>query len=319
MEPDAMVDFLIENKSCTRCLSWLHMKAECPFENIVCTIKESGVPCAKPHSFKLHKSKRQAVINNVMSSGPDTDDILAPFVEVNIKGHKLITLLDPGSNTSIITHSAARKVGAKSRFVKERVKLAGKPEEVQHTCLYTFNCKVDGKMRTIRALGMSEITDAYGPESIEAAYQLFPQYHAPQLDRPTGDKVDLLIGLDYNEFLASGGQGDDCVDSLRVMDTPLSPSGKVLTGHHPSIRTGGSRFSPSAINFRKAVFLDSQDFSSSGPRVVNLVRCLAYTAEMVETDPGILEMEAFPEGDFLASEQIGVSKRGLRVLGPAAQ
>ena len=182
----------------------------------------------------------------------------------------------------------------------------GCPEEVQDISLYTFNWRIDGRMRTIRALGISEKTDAYGPVSVEPAYDLFPQYTAPKLDRPTGDKVDLLIGLDYNEFLASGGQGDDQVDSLQVMDTPLSASGKVLTGHHPSIRARGSKFSASAVNFRKAVILDSQDFSSSGTRAVNLVRCLAYTAEMVETDPDILEMEALPEGDFLALEQIGV-------------
>ena len=203
---------------------------------------------------------------------------MAPFVEANIGGHKLITLLDPGSNTSIITHKAAKKVGAKSRFVREWVKLAGKPEETQETCIYTFKWKFGGKVRTIRALVMSDITDAYGPESIEPAYDLFPQYKAPQLNRPKGDKVHLLIGLDYNEYLASGGQGDDHIDSLRVMDTPLSASGKVLTGHHPSIRGRGSIFSSSAVAFRKAVFIDSKEFSPQSTRSINLVTCHAHSS-----------------------------------------
>ena len=82
---------------------------------------------------------------------------------------------------------------------------------------------------------MCEVTDTYGPEDITMAYELFPQYSPPQLDRPQGTKVDLLIGLDQNDLLGSGGQGEDQVGNLRVMSTPLS-SGFVLTGHHPAIR-----------------------------------------------------------------------------------
>ena len=304
--PDQMVDFLTSNSSCTRCLSWLHVRADCPYDNFTCSVKEGGSVCGRDHNRLLHKSKKPAIINHTRTSAPEGDDILAPIVEVDLKGHKMVALLDPGSNTTIITHEAARKVKAKSKFVRERVKLAGRPEEIQETCLYTFSWKVAGKMTTIQALGMAEITDTYGPENVDSAYNIFPQYTKPQLDRPVGNKVDILIGLDNNQFLASGGQGEDQADNLCVMDTPLSASGKVLTGHHPSIRGGGPHLAPSAVAFRKAVFLDSANLTSSGTRSVNLIRCHALTAEMVETDPGIMEMEAIPDGDFLASEQIGV-------------
>ena len=78
MDPDKMVDFLTEHQSCTCCLSWLHAKSNCPYENIVCTMKESVTPCGKPHNYKLHKSKRPVIINHVRTTAPEGDDILAP-------------------------------------------------------------------------------------------------------------------------------------------------------------------------------------------------------------------------------------------------
>ena len=171
------------------------------------------------------------------------------------------------------------------------MKLAGKPEETQDTCLYSFTWDINGKKRTVQALGMCEVTDTYGPEDITYAYELFPQYSPPQLDRPQGSKVDLLIGLDNNDLLACGGQGEDQVDSLRVMRTPLS-TGFVLTGHHPAIRGRGHQFSASAVALRQAIFLDTADYTPSGARVINMVRCHQATSSLLETEPGILEMEA---------------------------
>ena len=141
---------------------------------------------------------------------------------------------------------------------------------------------------------------------MDEAYNIFLQYSKPQLDCPSRAKVDILVGLDNNQFLASGGQGKDQVNNLRVMDTPVTPSGKVLTGHHPTIKGGQPGLAASVIAFRKAVFLDSSTLTSTGSRSVNLVRCHVLTSEMVETDPGILEMEADPDGDFITGEQIGV-------------
>ena len=221
------------------------------------------------------------------------------MVQVNIAGNDMIALLDPGSNTTILTHDAARKIPkAKSRFARERVKLAGNPEEEQETCIYTFPWVIQGKTRMIQALVMDQITDTYGPVDINPAYELFPQYSPPELDRPQGCKVDILIGLDYNDLLAAGGQGQDQVDNLRVMSTPL-------TGHHPSIRGTGPRLSEAAMIHSKAVFLDSRDLTLRGTRSVNMVRCNAVSTAIVETDTSIMEVEAEPEGNILASEQGG--------------
>ena len=303
--PDQMVDFVLEKDACTRCLSWVHVRADCPYDKMKCPVKHNDTLCGRPHHKLLHKSKRPAIVNLARTSIPDGDDILAPIVEVIIGGKKLIAMLDSGSNTSIIRHDAAASVHARAKFVRERVKLAGKPEEIQDTCLYTIPWTINGKQRTLRALGMCEVTDTYGPEDIAKAYELFPQYSPPELDRPQGTKVDLIIGLDNNDLLASGGQGDDQVGNLKVMSTPLS-TGRVLTGHHPDIRGRGPQFSASAVASRKAMFVDSHDLAQPGRRSINAVRCHAVASSLLETEPGILEMEAEPEGEFLASEQIGV-------------
>ena len=160
--PDQMVDFVLEKNACTRCLSWMHVRADCPSERMACPVKHDDTVCGRPHHKLLHKSKRPAIVNCARTS-LDGDDILAPLLQVNINGVDLIAMLDPGSNTTIVRHDAAAKLKAKSRFVQERVKLAGKPEETQDTCLYTFNWDINGNNRTIQALGMCEVTDTYGP------------------------------------------------------------------------------------------------------------------------------------------------------------
>ncbi len=101
-----MVDFLQEKNACTWCLSWLHVRADCPYDNFTCPVKENGSICGKHHNKLLHKSRRPVIINNAFTSVPEGDDILAPIV----KDQKMIALLDPRSNTTIITHSTAKKV-----------------------------------------------------------------------------------------------------------------------------------------------------------------------------------------------------------------
>ena len=167
--PDQMVDFLKLKDACTRCLSWLHTRQSCPYDYLTCNQKDNGEVCGKDHSRLLHKSKKPIIVNHAKTGTPDSDDILAPIVSVVICGIRFVALLDPGSSSTIITHAAARRIRAKSRFVKERIKLPGREEEELETCLYTFNWTVAGQTYPINEIGMTEITDNYGPVSVDEA------------------------------------------------------------------------------------------------------------------------------------------------------
>lgn len=307
----------VEKGVCLKCLSWRHKREGCPFTKFKCSYKakDSDAICGKPHHRALHHCGDATVLAAARvksTSDPRPDDILPAVVEVELKpGHKMLALLDPGSNSSLITHNAAKQLHLQGKFCVERVQLAGREEELQETAYYTCNWEVNGKSRVARFLGMNSITDMYGPQDVSAAYTLFPQYEDGELDRPEGDTIDILLGLDQADLLPGGGLGDDQVGNLRVMTTPLG-SGRVLMGHHPSLATTGYKFSGKALSARHTTFLDRATGSGfSAPRSVNFRRCFQLRSL---PEPGDLidlpeDGEDSPEDepqDFIEAEQLGV-------------
>ena len=240
----------VQKKICVRCLSWLHQRDSCPYEHYVCGYKTDGEKCGKPHHRLLHKCGDPKIINLVHSDHPATYDILPAVVEIEPKpGVKLLALLDPGSNSSLMTFNGTRKCKLKGSACVEYVKVAGHDVEERDTFSYNLLLEVDGKMRNVLCMGIQTITVNYGPENVDEAYKLFPQYTNGELDRPQGDAIDVLIGLDQADLLPRGGLDDDACGQLLVMSTLLSKTGKVLMGHHPNLAISKAyRFTPAAIN-----------------------------------------------------------------------
>ena len=60
--------------------------------------------------------------------------------------------------------------------------------------------KRDGEKVVLRAMGVDEISSVIEPVNVEPALEVFPQIRDLQkIKRPSG-KVDLLIGLNYQEI-----------------------------------------------------------------------------------------------------------------------
>ena len=304
----------VQKKICVRCLSWLHQRDSCPYEHYVCGYKTDGEKCGKPHHRQLHKCGDPKIINLVHSDHPATYDILPAVVEIEPKpGVKLLALLDPGSNSSLITFNGTRKCKLKGSACVEYVKVAGHDVEERDTFSYNLPLEVDGKMRNVLCMGIQTITENYGPENIEEAYKLFPQYTNGELNRPLGDAIDVLIGLDQADLLPRGGLDDDACGQLLVMSTPLSKTGKVLMGHHPNLAISKAyRFTPAAINAMKTEFIDRKGSSSfSAPKSINFRRCnnLSTIPNPDVQDLAQLEdVEPLPgqPQDFILAEQLGV-------------
>ena len=304
----------LQKKICVRCLSWLHQRESCPYEHYVCGIKTDGEKCGKPHHRLLHKCGDPKIINLVHTDHPATYDILPAVVEIEPKpGVKLLALLDPGSNSSLITFNATRKLRLKGSACLEYVKVAGHDVEERDTFSYNLPLEVDGKMRNVLCMGIQTITDVYGPENVDEAYKLFPQYTDGELDRPQGDAIDVLIGLDQADLLPRGGLDEDACGQLLVMSTPLSPSGKVLMGHHPNLAISKSyKFTPAAINAMKTEFIDRKGSSSfSAPKSIHFRKCSNLSTipdPQVEDLNQLDDVEPLPEEpqDFILAEQLGV-------------
>ena len=61
----------------------------------------------------------------------------------------------------------------------------------------------------------------------------------------------MLIGLDHNDLLPSGGKGKDMVGKLKLMSIPFG-TGFVLKGRHPAIQGTPIVFSEEASKWREA-------------------------------------------------------------------
>ena len=301
-------------KICTRCLSWLHTRDSCPYDSYVSTVKVDDQKCGKAHHRLLHKCGDPAVINLIHSDQPETSDILPAVVSIEVKpGVTLLALLDPGSNSSLITFRGTRKCKLKGTACVESVKVAGHEVEERETFSYNLNLSVNGESRVIRCMGIQSITENYGPENVEGAYKLFPQYKNGELDRPKGTHIDLLIGLDQADLLPRGGLDCDASGKLMVMSTPLSSSGKVLMGHHPAVAISRSyKLTPAAINAMNTQFVDRKGSSSfSAPHSIQFRQCHQLSTvpnpevrDLAELD----DIQPLPEdpADFIQAEQLGV-------------
>ena len=302
----------IDKEICLKCLSWLHKRGSCPYSYLKCTYKDGDDVCGKPHHKTLHRCgdpKVLAVARVSKAGEPRPYDILPAVVEVEPKpGLKMLATLDPGSNSSIMTHRGARKLNLKGKFCLERVQLCGKEEETQETCSYTLKWDIKSKTRLVKFLGMDSITDLYGPGDVNKAYAFFPQYQNGELDRPQGSRIDMLLGLDQAHLMPGGGLGEDQVDSLRVMTTPLG-TGRVLIGHHPNLAVSEYRLTPQVINARQTKYLDrATSVSHNMPKVINVRHCKSCCV------PDLIDLTDLPKD--IEEQETGPQNPGL-TLAPA--
>ena len=234
------VNFLVEKKCCIRCLDWTHTRDDCSIEpsKFKCTFKDSNdSPCGKDHHRMIHSSSNPAInlfslsINSTMI---DSNPVLMMVVTVPISNTvSTVVLMDGGSNCSLITHALAEKLGLVGRFTTELVELAGEEPEWRETKYYILKLPLpDGGSRKMKLLGLERITSNDEPADVTPAYSLFPKAAAGSLDRPRGD-VGILLGLDQNDLLPTGGSGENMVGRLRLMNTPW---GDIICGHHPKIK-----------------------------------------------------------------------------------
>ena len=115
---------------------------------------------------------------------------------------------------------------------------------------------------------------------MDAAYKVFPHIPKGALERPSLE-TGLLIGQDHVELLACGGQDENQVGGLRVMNTMFG-SGFVLGGWHDDIKgitpqlteeakqITSMRFAKTYIN-GKVIAKDVLDVPDAAPRNRNTI------------------------------------------------
>ena len=225
MSDEEKVDQLKKNGACYRCLKGGHLARDCS-STAKCTTLVNGSPCDKTHHPLLHA----AHINGVTFHQIGADPNKTLFMICSVKSHhnRLTAILDPCSNLTVITNTAARKLNLKGTYCKVTVTKVGNTVLTQHSKEYQLPIHdKHGTLWTVKAYGIDEITRDIKKVDISVAIELFPDFHLSP-SRPHG-KVEVLIGLNCCKLLPSIAAE---VDNLQLMDGLL---GYCLRGSHPSL------------------------------------------------------------------------------------
>ena len=264
LKVDDRVKEFKKHKLCRRCLSWSHQVDNCTLDTakVFCKKKDDNgdLMCKQDHATLLCGSGIS--LNHITipkksfkSSGKPalkTDVMLAIILFPINNATRVVTLLDNGSNSSLITHRLAKKLGLKGYWVNQVVELAGQKPSVQRVAYYRLVIRHSEETFEITVVGLDRISTSPGSYSVSKAYEIFPHIERGVLDKPEGD-IELLIGADQVRFMPGGGDGVNLVDNLRVFDIKVAPF-KVLMGSHPDITFINPILSDTTINYRQALF-----------------------------------------------------------------
>ena len=143
-------------------------------------------------------------VNNCLQlvNGEQSGETVVLMVsEVRCKDDNLFTLWDPGSNISLISHTAAKRLNMKGIDVTLRISKVGNIIEHLYTKEYIVPLTdVEGETWQIKAYGMEKITTNSKPVDISGVSTLFKGISDSDISRTDGE-IELLIGADCSILL----------------------------------------------------------------------------------------------------------------------
>ena len=233
-------DALKSVHACFHCFSSLHQRNACS-DKTVCThcgsVFHHQLLCRKGSSSKNPKSsdenaKSKAVScahSNIKSNG--TILAICRIRPSNNRSKSVTVFFDGGSDSSFITHRAAKRMGAhRGKPVSlELTKIGGSSCEVE-SCVYTIEVVDDGNEKIeFSAYGLDSLTSPVCQLDHSVVSELFPSYDLSLLDR--GKEVDVLLGSDWFGFHPKTERAN-AGKHLFIMEGVFGPC---LVGSHPRL------------------------------------------------------------------------------------
>ena len=192
----------------------------------------------------------------------------------------------------LVDNSFAAERNLRSRATTVTMKVVGGHTKVK-TNIYELDL-VDmyGKRHSVWGYGIDKIIDPDDPVDLSPVRSLFP--HVPDQAFTTMPKrrIDILIGLNFNYLLPSGGLGVDAVGNLKALRSRFG-TGWVIGGCHDKLTTGPVKLTPQAASARLAR--------------VSVVPIVEVT-ELRTSDPSFAKIQIDPKltPEFWESESLGV-------------
>lgn len=148
MDVNSKIDCLRKNRACFICLRIGHISKGCPN-------RKGCEHCGKMHLSTLHQGEPQNKVNNCLQlvNGEQSGETVVLMVsEVRCKDDNLFTLWDLGSNISLISHTAVKRLNMKGIDVTLRISKVGNIIEHLHTKEYIVPLTdVEGETWQIKA------------------------------------------------------------------------------------------------------------------------------------------------------------------------
>ena len=160
-----------------------------------------------------------------------------------------VVFWDRGSSLSLVTHDWAARAKLPSTPQSISIKVVGQDFQRIETREYRLELlDRKGDRVTIHAMGLPSISSILGPGDVSIIAHLFPEACPTVFQRPQGG-VDLLIGLNYRQFMPDGGR---FAEGLCLANTPFG-TGHIITGAHKDIRGLTGVLSAHALEMRMGV------------------------------------------------------------------
>lgn len=226
MDVNSKIDCLRKNRACFICLRIGHISKGCPN-------RKGCEHCGKMHHSTLHQGEPQNKVNNCLQlvNGEQFGETVVLMVsEVRCKDDNLFTLWDPGSNISLISHTAAKRLNMKGIDVTLRISKVGNIIEHLHAKEYIVPLTdVEGETLQIKAYGMEKITTHSKPVDISGVSTLFKGISDSDISRTDGE-IELLIGADCSILLPVN------IESAGNLQLMKNQFGYCLRGSHSMLK-----------------------------------------------------------------------------------
>ena len=216
--------------ACFRCFQ-NHLRSKCERSdpcNVCGDIKHHSLMCKKAYE------EDQLITETESHSSYRHERGLSVIQQVNLASSrkKATAMMDVCSDSSYITFRAAKKFNAR-RLEKctLEVTTTGGQETEYDSAVYEIDLQtLSGKLITVIAYALENITRKISPLNLKVLSRLFPKYDCSSLQRPS-DEVDLLLG---NTVYGVHPKQEICTagEHLSIMKGAF---GVCLVGYHPEL------------------------------------------------------------------------------------
>ena len=154
------------------------------------------------------------------------------------------TVWDGGSNRVLVNTEFAHEINLPEKTTSIVMNVVGGDKKRIEVKLYDIKIEdMYGHHYQLWGYGVDTIIEPEDPVDPGPVRHLFPHVPKATFNKLERRRIDLLIGLNFNNLFPPDGEGDDCVGNLKALRTKFGTTGWILGGTHPLLYQPQTKFS----------------------------------------------------------------------------